>query len=727
MIEIDNNGEQQIKQDELTNVVKENNKGKDQEDAADDTQQQQSDNSSNMEENQSSTTPNHNKKKKRKKVQQQSTATIKPTSINNHSSSGGHMNNRFGSLDDDDLIDDEMTLSDKLKKKKKRKGTTTTTTTTTTATTSNSSGSVSQSQILNLVNNNSNDVFEEIYGKHAKVEIELLKQKRNSGCSVRDLQHYLLWLLSDFQLPLPAWVFTKNKPLLQKVVLITLPGLNYMMFEKATLLTGKPWFQSFLTQRMLFNVPSNSIMTPPGSSIYANLLQIKSTTKSNHKNAAQKGPIVHVSAYVLTDEELIENGYPMPNLYFDKEGWSTPNRDGSGHELLSIDCEMCRTNEGLELARISIVNESKTVLMDEYVKPDNEIIDYLTVYSGITSETLKNVKTKLADIQTKMLALVSKSTILMGHSLENDFKALRFAHGRVIDTAVLYPTGSTNKFPLRYLTKKYLNRVIQNNGGGGHNSTEDAIAVMDLVKLKVARGKSFGTKAEKFENLFDKLVQYKKKATLVDTMDEIAAHATPSVSAFKCANDEEMVERMIKQVKGPSDFICSRIYQLSHYYKSIDQHKPTTNNKNHTTKEEKEEEEEEKEKETLTSTTTTTTSTTLSVSSDDSPQEQNGADETQQQPIKNITPIVVDESIVKELDSWGGMPVDQKLYDLLDSVNEKIKKIWDNMTPNSMMILACGPGPYNDINRFRGVAGKESEYVLSLSGSKEGFLFLGVK
>ena len=58
--------------------------------------------------------------------------------------------------------------------------------------------------------------------------------------------------------------------------------------------------------------------------------------------------------------------------------------DGSvtaGREVLAMDCEMCRTEGGsLDLTRISIVGWDGEVLMDELVKPDKPIVDYLTPY-----------------------------------------------------------------------------------------------------------------------------------------------------------------------------------------------------------------------------------------------------------------------------------------------------------------------------------------------------------
>ena len=52
----------------------------------------------------------------------------------------------------------------------------------------------------------------------------------------------------------------------------------------------------------------------------------------------------------------------------------------AGREILAMDCEMCKTGEqDFELTRISIVGWDGSVILDELVKPDKPIIDYLTM------------------------------------------------------------------------------------------------------------------------------------------------------------------------------------------------------------------------------------------------------------------------------------------------------------------------------------------------------------
>lgn len=48
--------------------------------------------------------------------------------------------------------------------------------------------------------------------------------------------------------------------------------------------------------------------------------------------------------------------------------------------VYALDCEMCYTTQGLELARVTVINEDSNVVYETLVKPDNPIIDCNTRY-----------------------------------------------------------------------------------------------------------------------------------------------------------------------------------------------------------------------------------------------------------------------------------------------------------------------------------------------------------
>lgn len=77
------------------------------------------------------------------------------------------------------------------------------------------------------------------------------------------------------------------------------------------------------------------------------------------------------------------------------------------------------------MTRVSVVSNDNTVVMDELVKPDLPIIDYVTEFSGITAIMMEPVQTKLKDIQERLLKLIDQNTPLVGHSLNSDLTALK--------------------------------------------------------------------------------------------------------------------------------------------------------------------------------------------------------------------------------------------------------------------------------------------------------------
>jgi RNA exonuclease 1 len=168
--------------------------------------------------------------------------------------------------------------------------------------------------------------------------------------------------------------------------------------------------------------------------------------------------------------------------------------------IYSLDCEMCYTSaQKLEVTRISVVNENCEVIYDTLVKPKNKIINYLTKYSGVTKKLLDPINVTLDDVHKHLNRILPEDAILCGQSLNSDLQALQLIHPYIIDTSVIYNlTGFRHvKSSLKHLSSKFLNMNIQNNDSNGHDSAEDAIAAMKLVKLKLNMGLEFGDRALK--------------------------------------------------------------------------------------------------------------------------------------------------------------------------------------------------------------------------------------
>ncbi|PHH91599.1 hypothetical protein CDD83_11068 [Cordyceps sp. RAO-2017] len=202
------------------------------------------------------------------------------------------------------------------------------------------------------------------------------------------------------------------------------------------------------------------------------------------------------------------------------------NSQAPADRAVCFDCEMGYTVYGMELIRLTATSwPSGEELLDVLVQPLGEILDLNSRYSGVWPDdlalaeaweadeakggeeapaaegnakvnTTATTKKKLKRVPSPEAArdlffsLISPSTPLIGHGLENDLNALRVVHPTLIDTVLLYPhqRGLPFRYGLKKLMDEHLNRKIQQETGPkmlGHDSAEDARAAGDLVRLRV--------------------------------------------------------------------------------------------------------------------------------------------------------------------------------------------------------------------------------------------------
>lgn len=297
------------------------------------------------------------------------------------------------------------------------------------------------------------------------------------------------------------------------------------------------------------------------------LFSMAALTDNDFPNPSQQGGVDQQGRDISTYCSILE--WPEGEVCDSTHVSATKGEAEETMPMFAVDCEMVETKTGSELARISIVNEALECIYDTYVKPEFPVLDYRTRYSGLSKETLEGVTTTLQDVQAALLSLLPPNSILVGHSLENDFHAMKFRHPFVIDTSCIFtPLATPTVKPgLRKLCKELLSEDIQNSDCG-HNSIEDATTCMKLVHLKLLEGDS--CKIAFNEIVPSIFTDYRTRGCTTGIVDKdtvIRHFGKGSSISVEVKTDEEAVLQS-SEVISQSKFTFIQLHGMEHLLKS---------------------------------------------------------------------------------------------------------------------------------------------------------------
>ena len=369
--------------------------------------------------------------------------------------------------------------------------------------------------------------------------------KQKCTFSLRDLQCILVQLLRH-RASRDATDVTRQP--LTSVVLIWMAHVSAELVKEHWT-AFQVTFPSDTSHLLHFMNPGTDKFVRPG---YEEILLVQNNQSTMKRLSYTPTPGRMLCSYLLGEDEMFANSFPsaatQPDCLVLEQ---TPAHELTDDtiNLLALDCEFCDTASGRALTRISLVNRELECVYDSFVVPDEQITDYKTQYSGITKQTLTGVDTCLEDVYSKLRDIITDRTILIGHSLENDFQVLKVVICHVIDTSFLFTPSSTPNFKpsLKFLAKEVLKKDIQTSSCG-HDSIEDARVCMELLLAKLEQGPDYTVSwNEDKRSLVDYMGYCGVKSLLVDHQSQLGKHVrTKNVKCSFATGDDNIVSHAIE-------------------------------------------------------------------------------------------------------------------------------------------------------------------------------------
>jgi len=122
----------------------------------------------------------------------------------------------------------------------------------------------------------------------------------------------------------------------------------------------------------------------------------------------------------------------------------------------------------------------------------------------------------------------------------------------------MYPHPEPGKkFSLKYLAKKYLKKIIQNNEKTGHDSIEDAITTLELVHLKIQKETTEHDHIEHDQtwSLLQILEKYGRKVHMMAKQEVLNKFAAGTLHSLPCSSDIQKVAQAKSLLHKKNDLL----------------------------------------------------------------------------------------------------------------------------------------------------------------------------